>query len=190
MMTASHSSAVDRDQIQILAEELKVSCARFLSVFKDVPEALRDVRESETAWSIMDCVEHVCLAEELMSISLQKRRPTNAVPDLNKDAVIRKVALDRSRKIAAPDRAKPTGRYHSLKEAAEVYVACRERNTALIESLGEDLRQSTCLHPLGIFDTHQFVRIMALHPERHAAQIEGIKNSAAYCTAMRREGLS
>ena len=190
MMSAPHSSAIDREQIQILVEELKLSCARFLSVLKDVPEALRDVRESETAWSIMDCVEHICLVEELMSISLQKRRPTNAVPDLNKDAVIRRVALDRSRKIAAPDRAKPSGRYHSLKQAADVFVRCRERNTASIQSLGEDLRQSTCLHPLGIFDTHQFVRIMAMHPERHAAQIEEIKNSVAYRAAMHREGLS
>lgn len=184
MMSASHSSAVDREQIQILVEELRTSCARFLSVLKDVPEALRDLRESESAWSIMDCAEHVCLAEELMARSLEKRRPTNASPDFEKDAVIHKIALDRSRKFVAPDRAQPTGRYHSLKEAADAFLASRERNTAFVESLGEDLRQSTCLHPLGIFDTYQFVRIMALHPERHADQIQEIKNGAAYRAAL------
>ena len=82
--------------------------------------------------------------------------------------------------MVAPERAKPTGRYPSLKEAAEAFRAARERSIAFIESLGEDLRQSTCLHPLGIFDSYQFIQIMALHAERHALQIEEIKNSPAY----------
>lgn len=183
MMSASHSSAVDREQIQLLVAELRASCARFLSVLEDVPEALRNLRDAESAWSIMDCAEHVCLAEELMARSLGKRRPTNASPDLEKDAVIRKLALDRSRKIVAPERAQPRGRFHSLKEAGDAFLASRERTIAFLESLGEDLRQSTCLHPLGIVDTHQLVRIMALHPERHAAQIEEIKTGAAYRAA-------
>ena len=188
MTSVPHSPAVGPDEVQILIEELRSSCARFLSVLKDVPEVLRNVRESESAWSIMDCAEHVCLVEELMAISLEKRKPTKAAPDLEKDTVIHKIALDRSRKIAAPERAKPTGRYPGLKEAADDFLASRERNIAFLESLGEDLRQSTCLHPLGIFDTHQFVRIMAWHPQRHADQIQDIKNGAAYRAAMHTVG--
>ena len=161
MTSAPHSSTVDREQIPILVGELRTSCSRFLSVLNDVPEVLRNLRVSESAWSIMDCAEHVCLGEELMAISFEKRRPTNA-----------------------PPRAKPTGRYHSLKEAADALLASRERTIALVESLDEDLRQSTCLHPLGIFDAHQFVRIMALHWERHADQIQEIKNGAAYRAAL------
>lgn len=184
-MSTSLPSTVSREQLQVLAEELRSSCRRFLSVLEDVPEGLRDVRESDGAWSILDCAEHVCLAEELMSVALQKRRPTDAAPDLQKDVVIRKVALDRSRKIVAPERAKPTGRYQSLAEAARAFRSARERNIGFIESLGEDLRRSTCLHPMGVFDSYQFVQIMALHPERHASQIEQIKNSAAYRAAIR-----
>lgn len=179
-MSALHQSAFKGDPGQALVEELRASCQRFLSVLEGVPENLRNVREAEGAWSIMECVEHICLAEELMSVSLQKRRPTNAAPNLKKDAVIHRVALDRSRQIVAPERAKPTGRYKSLAEAADAFHAARQRNIAFIECLTEDLRQSTCLHPMGIFDSYQFVQIMALHPERHAMQIEQIKNSAAY----------
>jgi len=171
------------EQNRALLAELCSSRDRFLALLESVPERLRDVRPADGAWSIMDCAEHVCLAEELMSVSLRKRRSTNAEPDLGKDAVIQKVALDRSRKIVAPERAKPTGRYKSLAQVAEALRSARERNIALIESLGEDLRRSTCLHPMGVFDSYQFVRIMALHPERHAAQIEEIKNSAAYLAA-------
>ena len=184
MLSDSHSTAVDREQIQILVEELRTSCDRFLSVLDDVPEVLRNVRPSESAWSIMDCAEHVCLGEELMAISLEKRRPAKASPDLENDAVIHKIALDRSRKFVSPERAQPRGRYHSLKEAADAFLASREHTIAFVESLGEDLRRSTCLHPLGIFDAHQFVRIMALHPVRHADQIQEIKNGAAYRAAL------
>jgi hypothetical protein len=171
------------EQNRALLAELCSSRDRFLALLESVPERLRHVRPADGAWSIMDCAEHVCLAEELMSESLRKRRSTNAEPDFGKDGVIHKVALDRSRKIVAPERAKPTGRYKSLAEVAEALRSARERNIALIESLGEDLRRSTCLHPMGVFDTYQFVQIMALHPERHAAQIEEIKNSAAYLAA-------
>ena len=92
MMSAPHSSVVDREQIQVLVKELRTSCARFLSVLNDVPEVLRNHRESQSAWSIMDCAEHVCLVEELLAGSFEKRRPTNASPDFEKDAVIHKIA--------------------------------------------------------------------------------------------------
>jgi hypothetical protein len=183
-MDAQRTSAAKPEQIGLLCDQLKRSCDRFLSVLTDVPEALHDMRESDGGWSILDCAEHVCLAEELMSVFLQKRRQTDAAPDFERDAVIRKVALDRSRKISAPPQARPAGRYHSLREAADAFRTFRERNIAFIESLGEDLRGSTCLHPLGIFDSYQFIEIMALHPERHASQIEQIKNSAAFRAAL------
>jgi hypothetical protein len=182
-MNLQSTSTANPEQLELLCEELRRSCQRFLSVLADVPETLRNIRESDGDWSIMDCAEHVCLAEELMSVSLRKRRPTDAAPDLAKDSVIRKIALDRSRKISAPPQARPAGRFHSLHEAAVAFRAFRESNIAFIESVGEDLRRSTCLHPLGIFDSYQFIEIMALHPERHASQIEEIKNSAAYRAA-------
>lgn len=183
-MNLQNPSTTNQEQVELLCDELRRSCERFLAALADVPEGLRDMQESDSDWSIMACVEHVCLAEELMSVSLRKRRPTDAGPDLAKDGVIRKIALDRSRKLSAPPQAKPTGRYHSLGEAAEAFRTIRERNIAFLESLGEDLRRSTCLHPLGIFDSYQFIEIMALHPERHANQIEEIKNSAAYRAAL------
>jgi hypothetical protein len=183
-MDAQRTSTASREQIELLCDQLRRSCDRFLAVLADAPEALRDMREADGGWSIMDCAEHVCLAEELMSVFLRKRRQTDAMPDFGRDTVIRKVALDRSRKISAPPQARPAGRYHSLREAADAFRTFRERNIALLESLDEDLRRSTCLHPLGIFDSHQFIEIMALHAERHASQIEQIENSTAFRAAL------
>jgi hypothetical protein len=184
-MSALPKSAVGKDANQVLLSELRRRADRFLSLLESVPEGMRHIREADDTWSIIDCAEHVCLAEQLMFAAWEKRRPTDAAPELQKDPVIQQVALDRSRRLPCPEQARPTGRYASLAEAADAFQASRQRTIAFIESTNEDLRGSTCIHPMGVFDSYQLVIIMALHPERHALQIEQIRNSPAYRTAAR-----
>jgi len=188
-MSAPPQSAIDREANQALLAELRRSCDRFLKVLKDVPENREKIRATEGTWSILDCAEHVCLGEELMFAALKKRRPTDAPPDMKKDAVIHKIALDRSRKAASPEQAKPIGRYASLSEVVEVFRSSRQRTIDYVDGLNENLRSSTCVHPFGVFDSYQLVEIMALHSERHALQIEGIKNSIAYKAASQQQAM-
>ena len=185
-MSALPKSAFGQDANQALLSELRRKADLFLSVLGSVPEDKRNIREADDSWSILECAEHVCLAEQLMFAALEKRRPTDAAPDLQKDPVIQKVALDRSRRLTCPDQAWPTGRYASLAEAADAFQASRQRTIAFIESTNEDLRSSTCIHPMGVFDSYQLVIILAIHPERHALQIEQIRNSTAYRAAAAR----
>lgn len=179
-MSVQTQSVSCKDANEKLATELRSSRGRFLSVLEGVPETLAHVREAENSWSILDCTEHVCLGEQLMFASLEKRRPTETAPDLARDARIEVAALDRTRKGAAPEGTRPTGRYATLVEAAGAFRAARGRTIVFVENLDEDLRESTSVHPMGIFDSYQLVRIMALHCVRHALQIEEIKNGPAY----------
>jgi DinB superfamily len=183
-MSATSQSVDVSEANQTLGAELRASRERFLRVIADVPERLEQTRLAPESWSILECAEHTCLAEHGMFAALERRRPTEDAPDteLNseKDAFIQKAALDRSRKLDSPDPVRPTGRFSSLAEAAKEFGQARERTIAFIENLDEDLRRSTTKHPLGIVDSFQFVIIMARHPERHALQIEEIKNSPAY----------
>jgi hypothetical protein len=179
MSTIFQSADVSRAN-QALAAELRASTDRFLSVLRDVPERLSHIRLTPESWSILECAEHTCLAERGMFAALEKRRPTDDAPDIARDAVIEKRALDRTRKINSPEHVRPTGRFTSLTEAAQQFRQARERTIAFIENLDEDLRRSTTKHPMGIVDSYQLVIIMARHPERHALQIEEIKNSPAY----------
>jgi hypothetical protein len=165
---------------QALIAELRGSRERFLGVIADVPERLEQTRLTPESWSILDCAEHIYLAEQGMFAALERRRPTGNAPDIEKDAFIQKAALDRSRKLNSPDPVRPNGRFSSLFEAAKAFRQARERTIGFIENINEDLRRSTTKHPMGIFDSYQFVMIMARHPERHALQIEEIKNSPAY----------
>jgi hypothetical protein len=169
---------------QALIAELRASRERFLGVIADVPERLEQTRLTPESWSILECAEHIYLAEQGMFAALERRRPTENAPrtepDTEKDAFIQKAALDRSRKLSSPDPVRPSGRFSSLAEAAKEFRQARERTIGFIENINEDLRRSTTKHPMGIFDSYQFVMIMARHAERHALQIEEIKNSPAY----------
>jgi hypothetical protein len=171
---------------QELLERLLQGRDRYLEVVTAIPEALCRIRPAEGAWSVLECAEHVALAEKGMFGALEKRRPTVAAADFTKDALINAMLLDRTRKATAPERSRPTGNFATLAEAIEQFKSARERTIAFVEQIREDLRICTVMHPLGVFDGCQLLLIMALHPERHAIQIEAIRNSPAYRAGLKK----
>ena len=173
-------------QKQELLPYLIQSRVRVLAVLAEVPEELSGIRLTENSWSILECAEHIAAAERGMFTLLERRTPNSAAPDFARDALIKALGTDRSRKVSAPERARPTGRFASLKQAIDDFCGARARTIAFLERTDEDLRKSIAVHPLGTFDAFQFLLIMAAHAERHALQIEEIKNSAAYREARSR----
>lgn len=160
---------------EYLLSRLRQSRERYLQTVSGVPGELSRVRPGDGAWSVLDCAEHVAIAEQLMFRSVEKRRPTAASPDVAKDALIQTVGLDRTRKFSAPEPARPAGRYATLEEAVVAFRAAREVTISFVNQASEDLRASTALHPIaGLIDAYQELLLMALHCERHAAQIEEI----------------
>jgi hypothetical protein len=59
----------------------------------------------------------------------------------------------------------------------------RERTLHALEQTGEDLRATEVKHPhpaAGVISTYECFLLMGSHAQRHALQIEEIKNSPAY----------
>lgn len=175
------------DQREALSTRLWASRDRVLRVLTDVPENLVRLSSGEGSWSILECAEHIALAERGMFSSLERRRATGVPPDRSRDALIVTVALDRTRKVPVPDRVRPIGQFSTLSEAVSDFCSARERTLNFVQHANEDLRLSTAKHPFGLFDSYQFVLIMALHAERHALQIEEIKQSSAYREAQSKQ---
>jgi hypothetical protein len=92
------------------------------------------------------------------------------------------LAHERTRKAKAPERSEPTGRYESLFEALERFRDARERTLQFAESISvEELRAKVVPHPLaGTLDGYQLLTLMAVHPERHALQVEEIKTDLEF----------
>ena len=180
MNTIPQPAAEISTQKQELLSCLTRSRARVLEVLADVSDDLSGVRLAENSWSILECTEHVAVAERGMFMALERRIPNNGAPDYTKDALIKAVGADRTRKFSAPDRARPSGRFINIRDAVADFCGARDRTIAFLEQTDEDLRKSVAVHLLGTFDAYQYLLIMAAHAERHALQIEEIKHCPAY----------
>jgi len=185
-MNAVLQSAIDQTlERQLLTRRLRQSRDCFIAALADVPEELCRLCPADDRWSVIDCAEHIAIAENAWSVRLQGRQPLIEPFDQAKDEMVNRVA-DRNEKRSAPERAQPKGRYKALADAVEEFRVARERTIAFAEGTKEDFRQFSVEHALGLLDVHQFLLLAAAHAECHAKQIKEIKASAAYRAAFRK----
>ena len=154
-----------------------------LRAIEGVSEVQAQFKPRPDGWSIADCVEHIAIAEDMLFGLLEKGAPNPQGIPLNpeKDGRFARAVVDRSRKVAAPERVRPGRRFRSVDEAGEHLLAGHERAIAYSRDCTEDLRSLFTLHPLlGEIDCYRCLLLIALHPARHAAQIEEIKRDPAY----------
>lgn len=130
---------------------------------------------------MLDCVEHVAGAENFM-LGLLKgpSRPRSADAPNREQLFLERVA-NRSSKVEAPERGRPTGRFPTLDAARKQFETSRAGTILFAEQNTEDLRATEVPHPLfGEVSAYELLIIMAKHAERHAQQIEEIKSSPAF----------
>ncbi|HLH06341.1 MAG TPA: DinB family protein [Terriglobales bacterium] len=169
--------ASERD---FLAQCLVASEIRYLKAIDGVSEAAATVKISENSWSILECAEHVATAERQM-LAMWNKFATAGKGDPVKDKGVVATASNREKKFTAPERSRPNGRYTELKAAIADFREHRSITLASLHSLSTELRRKVVQHPMaGEIDGYQLFRLMAAHAERHAAQIEEIKNHPAY----------
>jgi hypothetical protein len=128
-------------------------------------------------WSMLECVEHLAVSEEyLLGQIAAARRAEAAVSNPEREARFVAVGLDRRRAFASPEAGRPAGRFRSMPDALRHFLATRQRTIELVESCAEDLRLKLTSHPIaGTVNCHEILLMIAVHPRRHAKQIESIK---------------
>jgi len=129
-------------------------------------------------WSIADCVEHLAAAEDLLFDLVAKGAPNpDGVPlDPAKYDRLVSAIVDRSRKFSAPPDLRPHAHFASPAAAAQHFRDGRERALTYTRDCTQDLRHLFTPHPvLGEIDCYRCLLLLALHPSRHAAQIEEIR---------------
>ncbi|MGB6689470.1 MAG: DinB family protein [Terracidiphilus sp.] len=128
-------------------------------------------------WTILDCVEHLAVSEDylLSQIVGAELIETSAIPP-QREALIAERAADRTRRFESPEEGRPIGRFPTLAAAVEHFLASRERTLRFVESNREDLRLKVTTHPLiGPANCQEMLLTMAMHPLRHAQQVEETK---------------
>jgi len=161
---------------EILLERLRQGRERYLRAFDIVSEGHATWRHSDDRWSILECAEHVAVAEEQM-LRLWEKLAVPGTTDRAKDEKLLAVAYDRTRTNQAPERSRPTGKCSSLEEALNRFNAARDRTLAFVAAVPvEELRTKIVQHPLaGELDGFQLFTLMALHPERHGLQVQEVR---------------
>ena len=171
------TSAADKGKLLALLRE---SRERFLSSFAGVNDELCRRRPAEGCWSVLDCVEHVAGAETFMLGLLQGPRRPRPAGAPNREEVFLQRMTDRSVKAESPQGGRPRGRFANLEEARKQFEMSRAGTISFVQKNTEDLRGTEVTHPLPMFggvSAYEMVIIMAKHAERHALQIEEIRNA-------------
>jgi hypothetical protein len=130
-------------------------------------------------WTILDCVEHLAIAEDFLLTQIQNATFSegSAIPP-QREALIAARALDRSLRFEAPELSRPAGRFPTLAAALEHFLASREQTVEFINRESGDPRKKVASHPLiGPANCYEMLLMMAMHPKRHAEQIVEIKTA-------------
>jgi len=177
----SEISLMTENERQEILASLETGSAKLVEVLRGVTEALAVRAPAPERWSILQCVEHVTLAEEyLFSLIETSKFAEEPLNDEQREMRIATLGADRSIKRECPSYALPKGRYSSLHEALNGFLASRDRTIQFIAANQEDLRRRIAVHPiLGTVNCHEILLLMAVHPLRHAKQIEENKEALA-----------
>jgi len=175
-------SATETGKARLL-EALRKGGDAFLCSVAGVGETACRLRPAEDRWSVLECAEHVAVAEEVMLALVTGEKQARDPEGPKRDDRILRSGTDRSTRFDASNQSRPLGRFSTLAEAVVHFQAVRERTLRLVEQTGEDLRATEVKHPhpvVGVISTYECLLLMGSHTQRHALQIEEIKNSPAY----------
>jgi hypothetical protein len=166
-----------------LLEALRKGEEALLCSVAGVSEAACHLRPAENRWSVLECAEHVAVAEEVMLGLVTGERKARDPEGVKRDERILRSGTDRSTRFDASDQSRPRGRFSTLAEAVAHFQKTRKRTLGVVELTGEDLRATEVRHPhraVGVISTYECLLLMGTHTQRHALQIEEVKQSQAY----------
>jgi hypothetical protein len=181
---------MDNDSIAIVEDAVadadKKEIERVLQEGVDaLADALRGIDEETArrrprpdAWSVLDCVEHIALTEAALFTRLGEAKPSETSrEDLAREARFRELALNRARRIDAPDLVAPGRSSQTMAEARDAFHAARNQTMGYVRDFEGDLRSWLTTHPLITrpVNCYEMLLLMAFHPTRHAQQIVEIR---------------
>ena len=161
---------------QIL-KALQDSRAEFVAAAAGLSEEQAKTAPAPGRWSVIQCVEHIVLAETRFLGWLENPAAEPAPPvDHQKEAKLLIGVASRETRVNAPDPVQPTGRFATLTEALEHFDSIRAKSIAFAEKHGAGLYSLAAKHAFfGPVNGAEVMCLMAAHSRRHAAQMQEIR---------------
>ena len=135
---------------------------------------------AEGRWSILQCVEHIAVAEEYLLAQINKATTATDAVHIppGRERIILRRGSDRTKPVESPDPGKPRGQYFTVEEAVHAFHSARQRTLQFVNSCEGDLRGMITTHPLlGPANCQEMLLLIAVHPLRHAKQVIEIRSA-------------
>lgn len=163
---------------QEIIDRFNVGESALNAALAGVDEETAAAKSAPGQWSVIEIVEHLAASEAFLLGRLRQASATGiSHADSAREARLESLALNRERKIDAPEPVLPTGACITLSQALERFHTVRAETLDFVEDFAGDLRASLVQHPLipRPLNCYEMLLLIALHPIRHAAQINGIR---------------
>jgi len=163
-----------------LHTDLDNNTALFLDILDTVPADRLQMKNEQTAWSIMECAEHMLIAEQQVAQTLQG--PAEPVKDRAPNSKVTRISqtfvdFDK-RLLALSDPPTLKGGYKDITTFSKAFRHNRECIKALLASQPADwLCKRTEHATFGFMTRMEWVYYLIYHTERHLQQIHRIEAS-------------
>lgn len=147
--------------------------------FLEASEGLSADVRPPSGWSVLECIEHVIMAEERYLLWLKEGR--RVAPERDSERELRLFSMMRSRltKVQTPEPFVPKGRFASLDAARAGFNEIRDRSVQSVRDLGDEIYSVSARHPrFGDMNGAELVQLMDGHARRHAEQIREVIEGA------------
>ena len=179
-LVAGPMSLADREA---LVRHMEQTRDAFLKSVAGLSEEQLHFRAAPDRWTVLECAEHITLAEDNMFEEL-KEYFLPLAPDASKkspmtDEQVRRYGTDRTyMRMQAQPTFKPTGHWTTIAEITAEFGRRRARNLDYVRTTQEDLRGRVSDRMQ--MDGYQYLLILSAHTQRHTLQIEEVKASPGF----------
>ncbi len=166
-------------QEKVFAEKyLKETLSHLHKTVESLEGEVLTYKSTPESWSIVNCLEHLALAEFTLLAQIQKTVNKNEV-DLNKDYSARDGLIiteitDRTRKVKTLPPFEPTSQQQSKEDLLKRLDDARANVLDYLLASEGDLRHIFAPYPYGETDAYQQFLIIGAHMVRHTLQIKEI----------------
>ena len=162
-------------EIQEINHNLKETRDELLGILKGLNRDQLHMKKDSDSWSIGQICQHLIKTEELFVVAIKKGLKSKEDSFIEKKEL--EFLLDRSKKIVAPDIAKPTDEIIEYNEIIDKLKNSREKLYEILNTMEDPsvLSRRHFIHP--VFKEMlliDWVETVYLHEQRHIKQINEI----------------
>lgn len=162
-------------ELQEINQKLRETRDELLGILNGLSSEQLKQRKDPNSWSINQVFQHLIKTEELYAVAIRKGLKSKEDSFVEPKSV--ESLLDRSKKLEAPDIAKPTEEFWDHQEIIEKLYHSREKLNEVLDTVEDPsvLSRRHFIHPaFKEMQLIEWVRSLFLHEQRHIKQINEI----------------